>query len=229
VANKKTSANGLLAYGLAALLRGSSADRDEYRRKARNPFFQLLGLFDGGMLWQGISDWSGNHLGVCGTWSRTRVAEHLNERVESWSSRLALRMAEARLRPSRPTLHTIAAAGRARLSWLSALDTADAVWGLREIPFPRSTLRGAHGLRGDFCRSPYPSLPWKFDWTTNQGRAQGIEVPPRFEHTTDIYRWKSNPLVDERHGSGPGQEYGSIDYLFAYWLARVEGVVGPND
>lgn len=228
VANKRTSANGLLARGLAALLTGARADRDAYRRKARNPFFQLLTLLDGGMLWQGISDWSGNHLGVCGLFTRVRVSEHMNERVEHFSARLGLRMAEARLRPSRPTLHTLAAAGRARISWLSRVDASDAVWGLREIPFPRSTLDAAHGLLPGFCRSPYPSLPWKFDWTTNQGRAQGLEAPPRFEHTPDIYRWKQNPLVDERHG-GPAEENGSIDYLFAYWLARVEGVIGPQD
>ena len=229
VANKRTSSNGLLAHGLAHLLGGARADRDAYRRKARNPFFQLAGLFDGGFLWQGISDWSGNHLGVCGTFTRTRVAELMNERVEGFTSRLALRMAEARLRPSRPTLHTIAAAGRARLSWLSRIDTSDAVWGLREIPIPRSVLRAAHGLRPEFCLSPWPSLPWKFDWTTNQGRTQGHEVPPRFEHSPDIYRWKQNPLVDQSHGDGPAVRYASVDYLFAYWLARVEGVVGPND
>lgn len=229
VANKKTSGNGLLAYGLAGLLTGSSADKDAYRRTARNPFFQLLGLLDGGFFWQGISDWSGNHLGICGVWSRVRVSEHLNERVEHLASRLALRMAEARLRPSRPTLHTIAAAGRGRLSWLSRVDASDAVWSLREIPFPRSELRTGHGLRADFSLSPYPSLPWKFDWKTNQGRVQGLVVPPRFETSPDIYGWKDNPLASPARGSGPGERDGAVDYLFAYWLARVEGVVGPND
>lgn len=228
----KTSMNGTLAFGVAAMLDGSVANRDEYRRRARNPFGQLLGLFDGGFLYQGISDWSGNHLGFCGVYTRMRVAHHLGEAVEGVSSRLALRMAEWRLRPSRPTLHSIAAAGRQRLSWLGRVDTTDALWSLREVPMPRAVPGNGHKLRADYCLSPYPYVPWKFDWThPNERREHGLDSYPWFERCVLDYRWKDGAIQDAsvmtttlEHAQFP-----SADYLFAYWLARIEGVVGPND
>ena len=223
-----SSANGLLTWGTAALLGGDPADAARYRRLARNPFRLLSGLTGGGFFWQGISDWSGNHLGVCTLLLRIRVAQHLGERVEGTVARLVLRLSEARLRPSRPTLHTLLAAGSARLPLLPPVDPSDAVWSLREAPYPRSTLRAGHGLRGEFCLSPWPALPWKRDWTTNPGRQQGLEIPPRFETSPGVYRWKDDPLVAQEHGGGP-LRHAAADDLFAYWLARDQGVIGPAD
>lgn len=231
VCTSKTSSNGTLAFGVAAMLDGSTQSKDEYRRRARNPFGLLLGLVDGGFLYQGISDWSGNHLGFCGVYSRMRVAHHLGETVEGVTARLSMRMAEWRLRPSRAPLHSIAAAGRQRLSWLGNVDTNDALWSLREVPMPRALLGNGHGLRADHCLSPYPAAPWKFDWThPNERREHGIDAYPWFERMTLDYRWKDGVFQGDGATAGIHHaQFPSADYLFAYWLARVEGLVGPNE
>lgn len=224
-----TSSNGLMAWGGAALLSGDPAHLAAYRRRARNPFRLLLGLFDGGFQFQSFSDWSGNQLGATGVLTRIRLAEHLREPIEGNVARLSLRMARQRISAVRPVLHGVMAAGqRSRVTWLPPADPGDAIQVLREVPFPRANVDEAGALRADFCSGPYPTAPWKLDWTTDQGRQHGVLGGPHWETGIDIYRWKGSPLRGPFGGAGT-LEYASVDYLFAYWLARSEGVIGPND
>ncbi len=228
-ASKLVPRNELMATGVASLLLGPGPERDRYVRLARNPFgllFAATGL-SGGIHHQGICDWSGTHLNVSTMILQTRLAEHHHASLAALANRVGLRISAQRLAPIRRTLHTLAAAGLARISWLPPLDPSDAVWALRELPFPRPQVRAQHALKAEYCVSPYPNLPWKRDWTTDRGRAHGLVAPPLFERDLGNYVWKDDPFP-KLDPSGP-EEAAAVDYLFGYWLARGFGVIGPND
>jgi hypothetical protein len=106
----------------------------------------------------------------------------------------------------------------------SASDPADvdnARWRLREIPSPRSMLDVDHRVGAAFVMAPYPSLPWKNDWTTTD-RTEGLYGYPLFETPLDVYAWRSGPF-DYRENT-VDHEYPGADYLHAYWLGRQLGL-----
>ncbi|RMG11502.1 MAG: hypothetical protein D6731_15495 [Planctomycetota bacterium] len=229
VRRRRLPSNELMANGLVSLLLASSSHRRRYRTLARNPFFNLYQLaIGGGFHFQGISDWSGIQLEVVALIVQIRLAAHHRDGLVSLVDRLALRRAAKRLARTRPTLHLLAAAalgvpGRARI------DTSEAVWALREVPVPRARLAEHTALREDHSLSPYPSLPWKLDWTQDPGRAYSIVAPPLFERELGTFCWKNNPFLGVGGRSLSNEEDSSADYLFAYWLARAGGAIGPND
>lgn len=220
--------NAIMIRGAIAVLEGTSASRDEYVRKARNPF-QLLyvALAGGGLAWQGQADWSGTHLELTSMLVQQRCATHLNEPLSRWAVNTGLRRAALRHAPTRRSLHALAAAAFANLPPSSA---ADAVQALREQPYPRAEGYTVDAtLRADFCPSPFPNLPWKRDWTTDRGRSRGLLIRPFYEQDLGNYTWKDNPYeVNERRG-GSASRHHSTDYLVGYWLARRAGLIGPND
>ena len=97
---------------------------------------------------------------------------------------------------------------------------------MREFQVPKRNLTYDHRLDPDFCLSPYPSLPWKGDWTTND-RSEGLYSYPLFERNMDqSFQWKSGPM-DYRGWASPVAG-GYSDYLFAYWFARHFGVIDAS-
>lgn len=220
--------NAIMIRGAIALLEGTSAARDEYVRKARNPF-QLLyvAAAGGGLAWQGQADWSGTHLELTSMLVQQRCATHLSEPLSRWAVDIGLRRSALRHAPTRRALHALAAAAFANLAPAHA---AEAVQALRELPFPRAEGYGVDAtLRADFCPSPYPNLPWKRDWTTDRGRSRGLLIRPFYEQNLGNYTWKDNPYeVNEARGPSASRHH-STDFLVGYWFARRAGLIGPND
>ena len=78
-----------------------------------------------------------------------------------------------------------------------------------------------HRVSASFVMAPYPSLPWKNDWTTTD-RTEGLYGYPLFETPLDVYAWRSNPFNYQQNTSG--SEFPGADYLHAYWLGRYLGL-----
>lgn len=224
----RRSGNAVMVRGSIALLDGTSASRDEYRRKARNPLHLLSTVvLGGGLTYLGQADWSGTHLNLTGLLSEQRMAAGLSEPLHRWAVETAMRRAAVRLAPVRRSLHALAAAAHAGLPHAEAQDGVQA---LRELPFPRAEGYGVRpALRGDFCLGPMPNLPWKFDWTRDPGRARGIVMPALFEQDHGNYLWKNVPYESHEARGTHGMVHPSTDYLIAYWLARKAGLIGPAD
>jgi hypothetical protein len=97
------------------------------------------------------------------------------------------------------------------------VDVDNARWRLREVPSPRSRLDVDHRVGAAFVMAPYPSVPWKNDWTTND-RTEGLYGYPLFETPLDVYAWRLGPF-DYRENT-VDHECPGADYLHAYWLGR---------
>ena len=103
----------------------------------------------------------------------------------------------------------------------------DALWRLREIPAPKTQVDVDHRIGTDFVMSPFPSAPWKLDWTETD-RTQSLRAYPLFEASAySVYDWKQS-VLDYRANTVGGQLPG-VDFLFAYWLGRNLGVFGSAD
>jgi len=102
-------------------------------------------------------------------------------------------------------------------------EVEDALWVMREFQVPKTNVTYDHRIDPDFCLSPYPSLPWKGDWTT-ANRFEGLYSYPLFERNMDeSFQWKSTPM--EFRGWASPVAGGYSDYLFAYWFGRHFGVI----
>jgi hypothetical protein len=103
----------------------------------------------------------------------------------------------------------------------------DALWRLREIPAPKTQVDIDHRIRPDYVMSPFPSLPWKFDWTKTD-RTQSLRAYPLFEASAyNVYDWKQS-VLDYKANTVGGQLPG-VDFLLAYWLGRTLGVFASDD
>jgi len=216
--------------GVVSAINGPGPERDRYDKIRRNPFLNLYTVAQaGGVYYYGISDWSGAQLELNTLLVRARLAELHGKRISSLINKLGLRRAAQRQRKVRRVTHDLVAAGLARLPWpWSRYDPSNAIWVLRETPYPRTGLSSHRALRADVSASPYPELPWKRDWVQGRNRARAIVAPPLYEVPLGNYYWKSNPFP-ALDGEGGGLDWSGTDYLFAYWLGRAYGVIGPND
>jgi hypothetical protein len=99
---------------------------------------------------------------------------------------------------------------------------------LEEIPYPKAVgdVDVDHTISDAFSMSPYPSDPWKLDWTTTD-RTQSLYVQPYFYRGSETSFWNRGPL-DYKGGPDLTQEPGA-DFLLSYWLGRAAGLLGPND
>lgn len=103
----------------------------------------------------------------------------------------------------------------------------DALWRLREIPAPKTQVHIDHRIRPDYVMSPFPSAPWKFDWTRTD-RTQSLRAYPLFEVSAyNVYDWKQS-VLDYKANTVGGQLPG-VDFLLAYWLGRTVGVFSSLD
>jgi hypothetical protein len=128
--------------------------------------------------------------------------------------------------PWTQTLFPIAAHafGRPGPEFAEILD--DARWRMREFPYPKQALAIDRTIDPAWCASPLPSLPWKLDWMQG-GRIQGIWGVPLYE------RMHENLIItapsDWRLGETEWTSGGGADFLHAYWLGRVYGVIGAEE
>ena len=75
--------------------------------------------------------------------------------------------------------------------------------------------------------SPFPSSPWKMDWSS-QDRTQSLSAMPLFKGSAYRgYTWKENILG--YNANNVGGELPGADYLIAYWLGRSIGVFKESD
>ena len=109
---------------------------------------------------------------------------------------------------------------------LQPADAENARWRLREIAAPKVPLDVDRRVSPDFVMAPYPSAPWKNDWTTTN-RSQSLHGYPLFELPLDVYEWRSSPFDYERDATG--RSYPGADYSHAYWLARFLGVINATE
>lgn len=219
--------NRLITWGTVAALTGDPQAASEYRKHARNPFQAAYDVaLGGGFHYKGIADWSGTHLNIVGLTLSARLAEHNNYWLAKPISRLALQRAAASTAKIRRSLHMIVAAS---LAPRASLDPSDAIWALRELPQPRSRVAVGATFHDSFSASPVPSLPWKRDWTTNQGRARGIVAPPLWEEPQGAYAWKNNPFPQVVAGGVRSLDNAAGGYLLAYWFGRRYGVISPTE
>jgi hypothetical protein len=76
--------------------------------------------------------------------------------------------------------------------------------------------------------SPFPSLPWKRDWSTNADRHQSLVARGVLEGPMTSYLWVANPFGFVSDGTG-GDVLPGVDYLLLYWIARNGGLITGLD
>lgn len=107
-----------------------------------------------------------------------------------------------------------------------------AIWMLREIPISRAghVISYDRTATPEWCPSAWPLRPWK-EFSENEPFAshyQGAYQYPIFEgeaFMSDNY-W-TNHFGFSGGGYTAGQ-HGRVDYLHAYWMARLSGLVNPQ-
>lgn len=172
---------------------------------------------------QGTADWSGLNLGFVGNLFKTILAQSYdvggNGKVtytkvieDSWSG----------LRKQRLPLWNLLQGAYGTTKDPAAID--DALWRLREMPFPKSEHVVDHRISPDFCMSPYPSLPWKNDWTTTD-RTQALRSVPLFEDAHDIYRFR----LEMKYSGDSRARAPAADYLIGYWFGRKFNLIKATD
>jgi hypothetical protein len=169
----------------------------------------------------GIADWSGIHLTFIGTVVDRLLAERLDlggnavDTVSDFIDRshenlkdqriLVWAMLRQRFGKTKPGVEYL----------------EDGKWRLREVPFPKPQIVIDHRVSPSFCMGPYPSLPWKNDWTTND-RSQGLYSYPMFAEETGVMVWKNGMGYKF---DATGRKSAGYDYLHLYWFARKHGIL----
>lgn len=218
--------NEIKANWLAWMTTGEQAYRDRYQELWSNPLLRMWVTMGNGMfyLW-GVSDWSGQHLDTIGMLALWFLADATGDDSiavinQGWVNGMRMNAV------TRQILWPIAAAalGNPPASLDEVVD--EAIWGLREMPFPKQNLDVNHRIDPFWCASPIPSLFWKLDWMQG-GRHQGIYSYPLFQRHVSTNYFVSNPLQYDG-GESDWSNGGGPDYLHAYWLGRYFGVIEPD-
>lgn len=232
------------ALGVAAWINQDANLKEQYIKSYRSLKVKISGYsFDTTFYWHGSADWSGINLGVVGDITDVSVADLLGQTEIRDQLRERLMDAWVTYEPAQRHLVTLAAYGFAYKYGTRGgnfrADSSDArftsalwaaVWGLREIPYPRPNLDVSidHSLRPDWSISPIPRMFWKavkkpeppIDFFY-----QGLYNYPVFELQafSSNFIWKDSAfLYQTTHNKGV--ENSGVDYLYAYWLARFAGV-----
>lgn len=175
----------------------------------------------------GIADWSGTHL----SFVEYVVFNTLGQRYPLPGVRAKSAVASgvdaiyAHFTKVRMGLWSVAFASLGAAPRPAAAD--DARWRLREFPTPKPQFDVDHRINPAFVMSPYPSQPWKNDWTRND-RTQSLRGYPLFEGMAcRVYAWSANTF--EYRVNSTGTSFPGADYLHAYWLGRQLGVFAANE
>lgn len=178
-----------------------------------------------GPLWEyGTSDWSGNHLIIQGLLVPYIVSTEVND-GHADELAVGLRVALERMRHTRLGLFQLIGATLGDFP-TPPPELGESLWVMREFPAPKVRHDFDWRINPSFCMSPFPSLPWKGDWTTSN-RLDSLTGYPLFEKLPDIYAWKQGPF--EFRGGTSTVENPGTDYLFAYWFGRLYGVIQAGD
>lgn len=221
--------------GIAKLLAGLTNQDpmwiEEGHAWLRQPLLVAYADRGGGPVYfNGISDWSGNHLTLLKTlglqWTLARTGERRLETAWVRASAQGWRVLHKLEQP----LHAALAVASGSLTDPAELSKArdQALWGLQSFPVPKHPYPIDHRIRGDFVMSPFPSLPWKLDWWTNDERHQSLEARGRIEGPMKRYLWVENPFSFVSDGAGDDVLPG-VDYLFLYWIARNGELISELD
>ena len=218
--------NEIKANLLAYLTTGETRFLDRFT-ELWSVLYQLWTDAGGGMfyLW-GVSDWSGQHLNTVGALILQFLADATGVEMGTqlrlgWVNGMRLNGVTGQV------LWPIAAYSFANPS--AGLDNVleNAIWGMREIPYPKQQFQFDQRIDPAWCASPWPSLFWKFDWFQG-GRYQGLYGTPLFEHEASFTYFNHSPFVIDS-GASTYFNGGGADYLHAYWLGRHYGVIAPED
>ena len=231
---KSKATHRLTAYGAAFLITGEE--------KYRKAYEDLATQFDTGLAAQvhfpkdvgGISDWSGNNLGIAQDVLRTYIAHRMNSKDATvalhssyldWKDIQNYRFA--------PYVFFLKGENSSR-NPVDAEKLQEAVFILHEFPGskPVNAFRIDHSISDDFTLSPYPSQPWKFI-DKNRPVALGYQSLvsyPLFQSAalTSHWAWRESPF-SFRADQDALQGYSGADYLFAYWMGRYYAVLTEND
>lgn len=175
----------------------------------------------------GIADWSGTHLGLVGY----AIFKTLGQKYPLPGANAAKVVASGvdvvygHFAGLRMGLWDVAFAALGTVRRAEAAD--EARWRLREIPAPKTELDVDHRINAAFVMSPYPSAPWKNDWTQND-RTQSLRGYPLFEGIAQqACTWTAVPFTYRNDTTG--RQFPGTDYLHAYWLGRQMGVFSARD
>ena len=229
IATKSTSENSLYSTWLAALVTGDAT----WRIKAEAAWVLWSGWVSGGsgvnlLSYQNLPflvDWSGTHLSFVGYSTMALLSQAMP--LGGGATQTALQASTLatwnQLGGQRLGVLELAYAGLAAAPDPSAL--ADARWRLREIPYPKLVANVDARVNPEFVMSPFPSVPWKNDWTVNN-RTSGLRGLPLFEVGGDEYDWKDSTYEYQQLSTAdsPG-----TDYLHAYWFARRYGLLSATE
>jgi hypothetical protein len=221
--------------GIAKLLAGLTNRNPDWIEEGhvwlRQPLLWAYADRGGGPVYlNGVSDWSGNHLTLLKTlalqWTLARTGEGRLETAWVRASAEAWRILHQLNQP----LHAALAVASGSLTDPAELTAArdQALWGLRSFPVPKHPYPVDHRVRDDFVMSPFPSLPWKLDWSTNDERHQSLVARERIEGPMKRYLWVENPFSFVSEGTGDDVLPG-VDYLVLYWIARDGGLISELD
>lgn len=220
--------NEIKANWLAYLATGGTAYRDRYEELWSSELLRSWAEVGDGMfyIW-GVSDWSGQHLNTIGhliLWflaDATGDDESLRIFNNGWINGMRTNGV------TRQVLWPVAAYSLANPPDDLEDVFEEAIWGLREAPFPKQNFDIDQRIDPSWCASPLPSLFWKLDWFEG-GRHQGLFATPIFEREVSTNWFVSSPLSFEAKKSD-WSDGGGADYLHTYWLGRYYGAIGEDD
>jgi hypothetical protein len=225
LAQSVQDSNHMLAAWLSAYVNGSSSD---LTKTIESWSLLKTSVEDANVQMRELStaDWSGTHLNFVGFSAMNLLAQKkpLPGYDAAGSVQKGIDTMKKNFQVFRMGAWSVLFASLA--SAKDPIDAGDALWRLREFPGPKSELDVDHRVGADFVMSPYPSAPWKNDWTTTD-RTSSLHGYPIFEVPPDVYRWRSGPFdyrIDSENVRFPG-----ADYLHAYWLARWLGLVPASE
>jgi hypothetical protein len=183
----------------------------------------------------GISDWSGNNLGLVKDILRLHIAKVAGAQNEIEAVLSGSLGDWKELKHFRIAPHTFFLAGESSIgNAISAESREAALWNLRE--FPPQKIQGPggfdHSKDPGFVLSPYPSQPWKFLDSNRPAFAgyQSLVSYPFYSSgaLTSLWVWRESPFQMEGSSSTNCSSSGA-DYLYAYWLGRSSGVLSATD
>ena len=172
----------------------------------------------------GVSDWSGNHLGIWGIYNFYTTFAFLGYTDKSDDMKTVLYKAGKDMDYTRQGLYKLISGAMGNPQDLDAVD--DGILIIKEIPLNRGKYYVDWTINSSFSLSPIPALFWKMDWETND-RFQSLRSYPIFEKGESSYYWKDNILDGYRGGGGHSSDSG-LDFLIAYWFGRYTGIIDSS-
>jgi len=170
----------------------------------------------------GTADWSGLHLGFVDHVVRMLVSQRLPlAGGQSTAQILGYIQRDHDVVDEQRLAHWHMLRGAFDAPGLSPALRDDMRWRMREYRYPKIRYDIDRRVNPEFCMSPFPSLPWKADWTT-EDRTASLRLYPLFEDEADVYVWKSHFTFRD---GGTEVEKVPADYLHAYWFARKYGLI----